>query len=281
MANQLSGKVAIVTGGASGIGLGTVKRFLEEDARVVIADVNAEVGASVAGELGAAAVFKQTDVSRPESIAALVDFTVEKFGGLHIMFNNAGISGARHARLFDEDFADFEQVMAINLLGVMAGTKEAGRHMAEHGGGSIINTTSIGGVQSAAGLWAYHVSKAGVIMFTKSSAIDLGEYGIRVNTIAPANIETGILEGAMARGIPDEHREAFMREVREFILSRQPIRRQGVPSDIGDAAVFLGGDSSTYITGLVLPVDGGIRAGPPPSGNDAISDLRKKYLPTG
>src|SRR5262249_44139746 len=100
---------------------------------------------------------------------------------------------------------------------------------------------------------------------------------IRVNAIAPANIETGILEGAMARGIPDEHREDFMREVREFILSRQPIRRQGVPTDIGDAAVFLGGDTSTYITGTVLPADGGILAGPPPSGNDTIGDLRKKY----
>jgi NAD(P)-dependent dehydrogenase (short-subunit alcohol dehydrogenase family) len=278
MANQLSGKVAIVTGGATGIGLGTAKRFLEEDARVVLADVNTEVGEAAAKDLGDAAAFKQTDVSDPEAVAALVAFTVDRFGGLDIMFNNAGISGARYATLFDDDFADFHKVMGINMLGVMAGTKEAGKAMAERGGGSIINTTSIGGVQSAAGLWAYHVSKAGVIMFTKASAIELGQYGIRVNAIAPANIETGILEGAMAKGIPDEHRQAFMHDVREFILSRQPIHRQGKPNDIGDAAVFLGGESSTYITGTVLPVDGGILAGPPPSGNDAIGDLRKKYL---
>lgn len=279
MGNDLAGKVAIVTGGASGIGLGTARRFLDEGAQVVIADVDPDRGEAVATELGPDAVFKPTDVADPRQVADLVDHAVATFGGLHVMFNNAGISGARHAHLLDEDFADFHQVMGINLLGVMAGTKEAARHMAGHGGGSIINITSIGGVQSAAGLWAYHTSKAGVIMFSKSAAIDLGEHAIRVNCIAPANIETGILEGAMARGIPEEHREAFMHDVREFILSRQPIRRQGVPADIGDAAVFLGGDTSTYITGTVLPVDGGMLAGPPPSGNDAIGELRKQYLP--
>jgi NAD(P)-dependent dehydrogenase (short-subunit alcohol dehydrogenase family) len=278
MANELSGKVAIVTGGASGIGLGTVKRFLAEDAKVVIADVNAEQGAVLADELGPSVAFRQTDVSDQEQVAALVDHAVKTFGGLHIMFNNAGISGARHAHLLDEDFADFEQVMGINLLGVMAGTREAARHMSGHGGGSIINTTSIGGVQSASGLWAYHVSKAGVIMFSKCAAIDLGEHGIRVNCIAPGNIKTGILEGAMATGVPEEHRAEFMQAVREFILDRQPIRRQGVVDDIGDAAVWLGGDHSTYITGTVLPVDGGILAGPPPSGNNAIEDIKQRIL---
>ena len=134
-------------------------------------------------------------MSEPEQAAALVDFAVHTFGGLQIMFNNAGINGVRRANLAEEDFSDFYKIMGINMLGVMLGTKEAARHMSANGGGSIINTTSIGGVRPAPGLWSYHVSKAGVIMFSQSAAIELGQLNIRVNCIAPANIETPILEG--------------------------------------------------------------------------------------
>jgi NAD(P)-dependent dehydrogenase (short-subunit alcohol dehydrogenase family) len=267
MAGELAGKVAIVTGGSSGIGLGSAARFVAEGAKVVIADVNEEAGQAAAAELGPDAAFRRTDVADQAQVAELVDFAVSTFGGLHVMFNNAGISGARHPRLLDEDFADFDKVMGINLLGVMAGTREAARHMAANGGGSIINTTSIGGIQHATGQWAYHVSKAGVIMFSKSAAIDLGEYSIRVNCIAPGNIETPIMGGMMAQGrdmSPDEL-DAMMAKVRAFLLARQPIHRQGTTEDLAQAALFYASDRSSYVTGTVLPVDGGQLAGTPTS----------------
>ena len=153
MADELLGRVAIVTGGASGIGRGTAERFLAEGARVVIADVDSQRGEEFAKSCGPNAAFKQVDVADAEQVRELVDFAVETFGGVHVMFNNAGISGARHARLLEEDFSDFHRVMGVNLLGVMVGTREAARHMAKNGGGSIINISSIGGIQSAPGLW--------------------------------------------------------------------------------------------------------------------------------
>jgi NAD(P)-dependent dehydrogenase (short-subunit alcohol dehydrogenase family) len=263
MASELSGKVAVVTGGSSGIGRGTAQRFLSEGARVVIADVDQERGAAFAASCGPNAIFKQTDVADAVQVRDLVAFAVESFGGLHIMFNNAGISGARHPRLLDEDFADFHRVMAVNLLGVMVGTREAARHMAAHGGGSIINISSIGGVQSSPGLWTYHTSKASVIMFTKCAAIDLGEYAIRVNCIAPGNIETPILSSVLAANMPEEEKAKLMSAIRSFILSRQPLQRQGSTDDIAEAALYFGSDRSSYVTGTMLPVDGGHLAGNP------------------
>jgi NAD(P)-dependent dehydrogenase (short-subunit alcohol dehydrogenase family) len=263
MTGELAGKVAIVTGGASGIGFGTARRFANEGARVVIADLERERGGHVASELGGNAAFHRTDVSDPAAVAELVTFTVERFGGLHVMFNNAGISGARHTSLFDDDFADFHQVMGVNVLGVMIGTREAARHMSQHGGGSIINISSVGGVQPAPSLLAYHASKAATIMFTQSAAIELGEYGVRVNCIAPGNIETPILEQTMATHLPLEQRAELMRRICEFLISQQPISRQGTTDDIAEAALYLASDRSVYVTGTLLPVDGGLLAGNP------------------
>lgn len=275
MAEELAGKVAIVTGGCSGIGLSAVERFLAEGAQVVIADLDQEQGSSLARQLGAGAAFQQTDVAEPDQIRDLVDFTVDRFGGLHVMLNNAGISGARHPRLLDEDFADFERVMAVNLLGVMAGTKEAARHMSEHGGGSIINISSIGGIQPAPALWAYHTSKTSVIFFTKCAAIDLGEFDIRVNCIAPGNIETPILSSVVASGLPPEEKEELMRTIREYILSRQPLHKQGKPDDTAQAALYFASDRSSYVTGTLLPVDGGLTAGNPSSAG-GFEEARKR-----
>ncbi len=275
MSNELTGKVAVVTGGSSGIGRGTAERFLAEGARVVIADVNEERGNEVAAECGAGAAFKTTDVSDPASVRDLIAFALATFGGVDVMFNNAGISGARHPRLLDEDFADFYRVMGVNLLGVMLGTQEAARAMARTGGGSIINISSIGGIQAAAGMWAYHTSKASVILFTKCAAIDLGEYGIRVNCIAPGNIETSILSGAMAADVPEEDRAELMRAVREFILARQPLHRQGTTADLADAALYFASDRSSYVTGTMLPVDGGMVAGNPASAG-GLNEILKR-----
>jgi NAD(P)-dependent dehydrogenase (short-subunit alcohol dehydrogenase family) len=272
--NELAGKVAICTGGAQGIGLGTVEKFLEEGARVVIADVNRQEGEAVTARLGPNAAFKATDVSDAGQVQELVDFAVTTFGGLDIMFNNAGISGTRHARLFDDDFADFHKVMAIDLLGVMLGTKLAGRYMADHGGGSIINISSLAGMQPSTSLLNYHLAKIGVIQFSQAAALDLGEYAIRVNCIAPGNIETPILGETMGQGLSEQDKAAMLAKTRAFLIDRQPIKRQGKPSDIAAAATFFASDASSYITGTLLPVDGGMVVGTPPGKNQGIEKLR-------
>jgi NAD(P)-dependent dehydrogenase (short-subunit alcohol dehydrogenase family) len=245
MNQLLSGKVAIITGGASGIGRATVELFVEHGARVVIADVNIVLGKSLADTLGESAVFKQTDVANRGQVQVLVDFTVKHFGGLHVMFNNAGISGAVHNRFLEDDLMDFERVIAVNLFGVMIGSQCAARHMADHGGGSIINTTSIAGLKPGLPLISYRAAKAGVIHATKSIATDLGEYGIRVNCIAPGHIPAG---------------QTFY-DVSEMIRRVQPLRRQGTPRDVANAALYLASELSAQVTGMVLPVDGGSNLG--------------------
>ncbi len=253
VAQELVGKVAIVTGGASGLGRATVERFVQEGARVVIADVNTEGGEALAATLGPAVAFKRTDVSDADAVQDVVDFAVGRFGGLHVMFNNAGIPSSM-ARFLHNDLADFTRVMNVNLFGVMVGTQRAARHMATAGGGSIINNSSIGGMMAGAGVVVYRTSKAAVIHFTKSAAIDLAQYGIRVNCVAPAHILTAITSYDMG----------------PVIQATQPLQRQGRPEDVADAVVYLAGDRTAQITGVVLPVDGGTSAGPPASRIEAI-----------
>jgi NAD(P)-dependent dehydrogenase (short-subunit alcohol dehydrogenase family) len=246
MGRELSGKVAIVTGGASGIGRATAELFVEEGARVVVADVDVERGEDVAARLGEGAVFQRTDVARAEQVQQLVDLAVERFGGLHVMFNNAGIPGG-HGRFLDDDLGDFERVMAVNLFGVMVGSQRAARHMVKSGGGSIINTTSIAALRPGGGVMTYRASKAGVIVFSQSLAIDLGPHGVRVNCIAPGLIPTGITNYDM---------EPVIRRM-------QPLRRKGMPTDVANAALYLASDRSAQVTGAVLPVDGGTSVGAP------------------
>jgi len=243
---ELEGKVAIVTGGASGIGRATVELFVAEGARVVIADVDRASGEELATALGPAAAFARTDVTDGHEVQAAVDFAVERFGGLNVMFNNAGISSSI-ARLLNDDLADFARVMNVNLFGVVVGTQRAARHMAVHGGGAIINNSSLAGIKPGAGLVAYRASKAAVIHFTKSAAIDLADYEIRVNCVAPAHIATAITSYDME----------------PVIRSTQPLQRQGQPRDVANAVVYLASDRAAQVTGVVLPVDGGTSAGPP------------------
>jgi NAD(P)-dependent dehydrogenase (short-subunit alcohol dehydrogenase family) len=258
--NELSGKVAIVTGGASGIGAGIVAKFVAEGARVVIADVERGRGADLAAALGADAVFRLADVADPEQVGALVAAAVETFGGLHVMVNNAGIAGTMHRRFLEDDLADFHRVMAVNVLGVMAGTRDAARQMATGGGGSIINLTSIGGIQAGGGVMTYRASKAAVIQFTKSAAIELAHYGIRVNAIAPGNIPTPLLASSAANMDPAAI-QRFEQAIRETMRADRPLQREGTPDDVAEAALYFASDRSRYTTGTVLPVDGGTVAG--------------------
>jgi NAD(P)-dependent dehydrogenase (short-subunit alcohol dehydrogenase family) len=214
---------------------------------VVIADVDAERGASLAGELGSSAAFAQTDVADADQVQAAVDFAVERFGGLHVMCNNAGIGGRRR-RFLDDPLDDFDALMRVNVYGVMLGCQRAARHMAAHGGGSIVNTTSIGGINAGGGLMTYRAGKAAVIHLTRCVAIDVAEHGIRVNCVAPAHIPTDINssydQGAIVRLM-------------------QPLQRIGSPTDVANAALYLASDRSAQVTGIVLPVDGGTTAGRP------------------
>jgi NAD(P)-dependent dehydrogenase (short-subunit alcohol dehydrogenase family) len=259
---ELSGKVAIITGGANGIGRGTVELFVEEGAHVVIADVDEARGTELAARLEPNVRFKRADVSKRDEVQALVDFAVAEFGGLHVMFNNAGVSDLSYGRLLDEQFTQFERVMNVDVLGVMLGTQIAARHMAQNGGGSIINTSSIAGIKSGHGFPIYRAAKAGVVNFTRSAAIELGEYLVRVNCICPGNIPTDMgTYAAPAPGMTQADLGRVQSAIRGVRMARQPLKRQGQPNDIAQAALFLACDRSQQITGQVLSVDGGATAG--------------------
>ena len=177
------------------------------------------------------------------------------------MVNNAGISGTMHRRFLDDDLADFHRVMAVNVLGVMAGTRDAARHMTTSGGGSIINLTSIGGIQAGGGVMTYRASKAAVIQFTKSAAIELAHHDIRVNAIAPGNIPTPLLASSATGQLDQAAIERFEQAIRETMRADRPLKREGTPEDVAEAALYFAGDRSRYVTGTVLPVDGGTVAG--------------------
>ncbi|MFI6551320.1 SDR family NAD(P)-dependent oxidoreductase [Streptomyces prunicolor] len=269
MTEELSGRVAVVTGGAGGLGRATVERLLEDGARVVIADLDRDIGESLADDHGPDVRFRQTDVTVAEQVRELVGFAVEEFGGLHLMVNNAGVPGAMHQSLLDEDFADFQHILAVNLLGVMAGTQAAAGHMAANGGGAIVNVSSIGGVQAGPGVLTYRASKAAVIHFTKCVAIDLAPYGIRVNCIAPGGIPTRFLASATAQ---EADNEEITRRIRAQMAAIQPLERQGIPRDVAEAVAYLGGPRSSHVTGTLLTVDGGTTAGLKPPARPAQAD---------
>ena len=272
MANELAGKVAIVTGGSRGLGRGMVELFLEEGARVVIADVLGDEGRALASDLGGEVRFHQTDVSSRDAVQALVDFTVAEFGGLHAIVNNAGLSDNAFGSLLDADFDAFERVMAVNVKGVMLGTQIAARHMARHGGGSVINVSSISGIQAGFGFFNYRASKAAVVNFTQCAAIELGRDLIRVNCICPGNIPTPM--GTFAAADEDGLQARIQAAVNDVRMGWQPLKRQGSPRDIAEAALFLAGDRSRQVSGQILSVDGAATAGMAKSLIAEIMDAR-------
>lgn len=261
MGNELAGKIAVVTGGASGLGAAIVERFLAEGATVAFGDIDAEQGRALADAHGAKALFLPTDVADTEQLTRLIDTAADTFGGLDVMVNNAGISGKMHRSFLDDHLDDFERVMAVNLKAVMAGTRDAARHMTERGG-SIINLTSIGGIQAGGGVMTYRASKAAVIHFTKCAAIELANYEIRVNCLAPGHIRTAIVSKS-AHGMDPEQVAKFEAGIRATMRADRPLEREGTAEDVAEAILYFAGDRSPYVTGTVLPVDGGTAAGKP------------------
>ncbi|MEM6583944.1 MAG: glucose 1-dehydrogenase [Pseudomonadota bacterium] len=260
---ELKGKVAIVTGGAGGIGKATVELFVQEGAAVLIADVQDDRGQALADRLGESAHYVHTDVSDPESVQAVVQVACERFGQLDIMFNNAGIAGNSHARALDDDFSDFERVMKVDLLGVMLGSRYAGEVMAKQGSGSIINTASIGGSVGGFGILTYRAAKAGVIAVTQSLAIDFGEYNVRVNSLSPGATQTEMVAMDMNEGVSAELAQQMQAVSMKTMQEAQPLARTGTALDVAQAALFLASDRSAQISGLDLRIDGAAAAGYP------------------
>jgi NAD(P)-dependent dehydrogenase (short-subunit alcohol dehydrogenase family) len=275
VAQDLIGKVVVVTGGASGIGRATAELCAEHGAKVVIGDVNAARGEDVAAGIGADAVFLQTDVSQRDQMEALVDLAISRFGGLHVMFNNAGVSGRMIPHFLDDDLEDYSRVLGVNLMGAVYGSQLAARHMAKHGGGVIINNASVAGMMAGANFLPYRTSKTAIIAFSKSIAIDLAQHGIRVIALAPGSLQTEITNF----GDPSWSAEdtARLRAETDVILTAyQPFKRQGTPRDAAEAVVFLASDRAAQITGIVLPVDGGITAGDPNNRAEQIIEARQR-----
>ena len=251
MSGRLDGKVAVITGAASGIGAGSARRFVAEGARVVVADLQADAGAALVDELGPAARFVATNVLDEADIAAAVDLAVTAFGQLDVMFNNAGIVGAV-GRISETSVDAWDNTIDILLRGVFLGTKHAARVMLEQGRpGVIINTASTAGMLGGLGPHAYTAAKHGVIGLTKSVANELAPNGIRVNAIAPGNTVSA-MTAAVTSGNPDDLDGTTAR-----IASMSPLGYAGMPEDIAAAAAFLASDDARYITGHTLVVDAG------------------------
>ena len=254
--DRLAGKTAIITGGASGIGEATVRLFVEEGARVLIADTQTDKGQELADELGDAAFFCQVDVTREEDVRAVVEEAVKRWDRLDCIYNNAGFGGALGS-ILTTTVEEFDITFDVLLKGVFLGIKHAAPVMRERGGGSIISTASVAGLKTGESPHLYSVAKAAVIHLTKSVALELGAHGIRVNCICP-----GIIATPLAAGRPDASDESLQRLAKGLAKS-QAMGRVGQPEDIARAALWLASDDSEWVTGHAQVVDGGAFAGRP------------------
>ncbi len=275
---RLEGKVAVVTGGASGIGEGTVRLFASEGAKVVIADIQDARGEKLAEELGTATAYFRTDVSQEADIAGAIDYAVQKFGRLDTMYNNAGFGGVS-GPIDELDMDAYDQTMAVLLRGVVIGMKHAARVMKAQGGGSIISTASVAGVGAIFGPLIYSTAKAAVIHLTKVAAVELGPFGVRANAICPGGIATPIFGKGM--GLTAEQADQTVEAMKLALGQAQPIKRAGLPSDIAEAALWLASDASSFVTGQAIVVDGGITlqpGGPFGGGGGTPEERRERFM---
>ena len=253
---RLAGKTAIVTGGASGIGAATVRLFVEEGARVLIADTQEERGQALAGELGEAAGYLRVDVTREQDIEAVVDECMTRWGRLDCMFNNAGFGGALGS-IETTTVEEFDITFDVLLKGVFLGIKHAARVMRPRGAGSILSTASVAGLKTGESPHLYSVAKAAVIHLTRSVALELGEHGIRVNCICPGIVATPLAAGS-AKASPES-----LKKLAHSLARAQALGRIGQPEDIARAALWLASDDAEWITGHAQVVDGRAFAGRP------------------
>jgi len=252
---RVSGKVAVITGAASGLGEATARLMHAEGASVILTDIQDDRGRRVAAELGDRARYLHCDVTAEADVAGAVDTAVREFGRLDCMFNNAGIIGA-HGGIDEIPLEEYEFTMAVLLRSVFLGLKHAARVMKPQRSGVILNTTSIGGLQGGLGPHVYVAAKGAVVALTKNVAAELGAWSIRVNAIAPGKILTP-MNAATIVGDPDAIDEA-----REAFRTRTPLRgRIGVADDIAHAALWLASDDAGFVSGHVLVVDGGLTTG--------------------
>ena len=245
--NRLAGKVAIVTGGASGIGEACSRIFVREGAKVVIGDIDADKGNALEAELAPNAVFYALDVTSEDAWDEAVDLAESKWGRLDIVVNNAGMSGAK-GRPVVEDVSvdDWNDVFAVNSTGVMLGTRAGIRSMRKSGGGSIVNVSSIFGIVGSRAGAAYHASKGAARTFSKAAAVQYAPDNIRVNSVHP-----GFTDTPMTLDIHS------VQEIRDFRLGMTPLGRLGLPEDIANGVLYLASDESSWVTGIELVIDGG------------------------
>ena len=251
---SVSGKVAVITGGASGIGHATALLFAREGAAVVIADVNQEAGQRVVEEItraGGRALFESADVTRAADCARLVARTIGEFGRIDILFNNAGI--IRRATVMELSEDDWDRVMAVNVKSIYLLSREVIPHMEKQGAGAIINTASGWGLAGGAKAAVYCASKGAVVLLTKAMAIDHGPR-IRVNCICPGDTDTGMLRAEASQ--LGEPADRFLADA-----AKRPLQRVGTPEEIAQAVLYLASDASSFVTGTALVVDGGGLAG--------------------
>jgi NAD(P)-dependent dehydrogenase (short-subunit alcohol dehydrogenase family) len=250
---DFEGKVVIVTGGAAGIGAASVRQFAKAGARVVIADLDRERGEELAGGLDQA-VFQYTDVTSDEDVCALVKHATNEYGALDVMFSNAGSFGARGS-ILETSVQDFDATLALLVRSVFLGIKHAGQVMKEQGSGVILNTCSISANTPGYGPHIYQAAKAAVEQLTKTVALELAEYGIRINCVSPGGVPTRLITSAL--GAPDEAAAGIGKAMAAML----PMGRTCTADDIAQAALFLCSDEASYITAQNLTVDGGEATG--------------------